>query len=76
MAATAALSRTHRPSIAAKSGRKPSVAQGGRGGAAKRSSVATVRAGKGDLLGTYRRVSQQGAGAGRKPSRAVVAAGS
>ncbi|CAM9502766.1 unnamed protein product [Scytosiphon promiscuus] len=63
-----------KPSMAVKSGRKPSVVVGG--GATKRSSVAANRDGKTDLLTNFRKASQQGAGASRKPSRAVVAAGS
>eukprot|EP00903_Cladosiphon_okamuranus_P009664 g9195.t1 len=66
---------THRPDITAKSGRKPSVAVGGGGGSSKRSSVAAFRDNKRDLLSTHRKVSQQGAGARRTPSRAVAVAG-
>ncbi|CAN0095933.1 unnamed protein product [Pylaiella littoralis] len=72
--AVAGLKYTQRPSIAAKAGRKPSVAIGA--GASKRSSVAAYREGRKDLLSNARKVSQQGVGSGRKPSRAVVAAGS
>eukprot|EP00752_Nemacystus_decipiens_P001706 g1652.t1 len=67
---------THRPSIATKSGKSPSAALSA--GAAKRSSVTAYRETKKDLLASHRKASQQGVGGGggRKPSRAVVAAGS
>ncbi|CAM9370859.1 unnamed protein product [Ectocarpus sp. 4 AP-2014] len=69
---------SHRPDAAAKTGKHPSIAGvGGRGaGASKRTSAVAYREGRKDLLPSHRKASQQGVGASKRISRAVVAAGS
>ncbi|CAM9702541.1 unnamed protein product [Ectocarpus sp. 8 AP-2014] len=69
---------SHRPDVTAKTGMHPSIAGvGGRGaGASKRASTVAYREGRKDLLSRHRKASQQGVGASKRVSRAVVAAGS
>ncbi|CAB1103429.1 unnamed protein product [Ectocarpus sp. CCAP 1310/34] len=77
-ASVAITAMSHRPDVTAKTGKHPSIAGvGGRGaGASKRRSTVTYREGRKDLLQSHRKASQQGVGASKKISRAVVAAGS
>ncbi|CAM9905727.1 unnamed protein product [Ectocarpus fasciculatus] len=69
---------SQRLDVTTRTGKHPSIAGvGGRGGGAlKRASAVAHREGRKDLLSSHRKASQQGVGASKRTSRAVVAAGS